>query len=144
MPCHAMLSKSNVNKFMELHIKWMELYSKYVLCSSGSSDEQHQIHDWASPWWGWCCGGYCHYQSHSNRYRKDHSIQYPIDNLTLVITNATGWLHPTINLDSPENGVDPITVVSGQKQQQNVRVALSNSFGFGGHNSCIMFKSFVE
>lgn len=56
----------------------------------------------------------------------------------------TGWLHPTINLDSPEAGVDPITVVAGQKQQQKVRVALSNSFGFGGHNSCIMFKAFEE
>ena len=55
-----------------------------------------------------------------------------------------GWLHPTINLDNPENGVDPLTVVAGVKQQQAVRVALSNSFGFGGHNSCVMFRALAE
>ncbi|GAX79531.1 hypothetical protein CEUSTIGMA_g6972.t1 [Chlamydomonas eustigma] len=53
----------------------------------------------------------------------------------------TGWLHPTINLENPEAGVDPAMVVAGVKQQQNVRVALSNSFGFGGHNSCVLFRS---
>ena len=56
----------------------------------------------------------------------------------------TGWLHPTLNLDKPEEGVDPVMVVSGTKQQQKVRVALSNSFGFGGHNSCVLFKAFEE
>ncbi|GFR42796.1 hypothetical protein Agub_g3761 [Astrephomene gubernaculifera] len=53
----------------------------------------------------------------------------------------TGWLHPTINLHSPEPGVDPVRVVAGSKQQHPVKVALSNSFGFGGHNSCIMFRA---
>ncbi|EFJ47888.1 hypothetical protein VOLCADRAFT_104947 [Volvox carteri f. nagariensis] len=52
----------------------------------------------------------------------------------------TGWLHPTINLHDPENGVDPVRVVAGVKQHHPVKVALSNSFGFGGHNSCIMFR----
>ncbi|PNH04041.1 3-oxoacyl-[acyl-carrier-protein] synthase I, chloroplastic [Tetrabaena socialis] len=53
----------------------------------------------------------------------------------------TGWLHPTINLASPEAGVDPVRVVSGVKQQHAVKVALSNSFGFGGHNSSVIFRS---
>lgn len=52
----------------------------------------------------------------------------------------TGWLHPTINLHSPEPGVDPVRVVAGSKQHHPVKVALSNSFGFGGHNSCILFR----
>ena len=41
-------------------------------------------------------------------------------------------------------GVDPVAVVAGVKQQQNVRVALSNSFGFGGHNSCVMFRALSQ
>ncbi len=52
-----------------------------------------------------------------------------------------GWLHPTINLSDPESGVNPTRVVAGAKQHHPVNVALSNSFGFGGHNSCIMFKA---
>ncbi|GLC42792.1 Protein TRANSPORT INHIBITOR RESPONSE 1 [Pleodorina starrii] len=52
----------------------------------------------------------------------------------------TGWLHPTINLHSPEEGVDPVRVVAGTKQHHPVRVALSNSFGFGGHNSAVLFR----
>jgi hypothetical protein len=53
-----------------------------------------------------------------------------------------GWLHPTINIASPEEGVDLAVVCAGEKQQGDVRVALSNSFGFGGHNSCVIFKKF--
>ncbi|KAG2434939.1 hypothetical protein HYH02_012136 [Chlamydomonas schloesseri] len=52
----------------------------------------------------------------------------------------TGWLHPSINLHNPEAGVDPLRVVAGTKQHHPIKVALSNSFGFGGHNSCVMFK----
>ncbi|WIA38565.1 hypothetical protein OEZ86_001879 [Tetradesmus obliquus] len=52
----------------------------------------------------------------------------------------TGWVHPTINVSSPEEGVDPAVVCAGEKQQRDVKVGLSNSFGFGGHNSCVIFK----
>ncbi|PNW80922.1 hypothetical protein CHLRE_07g335300v5 [Chlamydomonas reinhardtii] len=52
----------------------------------------------------------------------------------------TGWLHPSINLHTPEAGVDLVRVVAGAKQHHPIKVALSNSFGFGGHNSCVMFK----
>jgi 3-oxoacyl-[acyl-carrier-protein] synthase II len=51
-----------------------------------------------------------------------------------------GWVHPTINVGNPEEGVDPAVVCAGEKQQRNVKVGLSNSFGFGGHNSCVIFK----
>lgn len=52
----------------------------------------------------------------------------------------TGWLHPTINIREPEDGVDPEMICANEKQKVEVEVALSNSFGFGGHNSCIMFR----
>jgi 3-oxoacyl-[acyl-carrier-protein] synthase II len=60
-----------------------------------------------------------------------------------VLTRApSGWVHPTINMSTPDDGVDPKLVCAGEKQQHDVKVALSNSFGFGGHNSCIIFKKF--
>ena len=50
-------------------------------------------------------------------------------------------MHPTINLQTPEDGVDLDMVCANEKQQLDIKVALSNSFGFGGHNSCLLFKS---
>ncbi len=35
-------------------------------------------------------------------------------------------------------------IVGAEKQSMDVNVALSNSFGFGGHNSSILFKAFKE
>lgn len=45
----------------------------------------------------------------------------------------TGWLHPTINLDEPDPECD-LDYVPNQKRKHDVHYAVSNSFGFGGHN----------
>ena len=52
-------------------------------------------------------------------------------------------VHPTINHDDPEDGVD-FDVVPNKAQNFEVNVALSNSFGFGGHNSSVVFGAFKE
>ncbi|GAQ87715.1 3-ketoacyl-ACP synthase [Klebsormidium nitens] len=51
----------------------------------------------------------------------------------------TGWVHPNLNLENPEPLVDNNVLVGGQKEKLDIKVALSNSFGFGGHNSSILF-----
>jgi 3-oxoacyl-[acyl-carrier-protein] synthase II len=52
----------------------------------------------------------------------------------------TGWIHPTINLVTPDEGVDLKIVTAGSKEHlPHMDIALSNSFGFGGHNSCVLF-----
>lgn len=51
----------------------------------------------------------------------------------------TGMLHPTINIENPEPELGNIDIVAGQAKPHKVSVALSNSFGFGGHNSTIVF-----
>eukprot|EP01018_Ginkgo_biloba_P021075 Gb_23277 [translate_table: standard] len=54
---------------------------------------------------------------------------------------TTGWLHPTIN----QFNIDPnvtIDTVPNVKKQHEVHVGISNSFGFGGHNSVITFAPF--
>ena len=47
---------------------------------------------------------------------------------------------PTINLDNPSPGCD-LNYVPHQAQERPIQHALSNSFGFGGTNSTLIFKS---
>lgn len=54
----------------------------------------------------------------------------------------TGWVHPTINHDAPIEEVDGINIVPNTKQQHDITVGISNSFGFGGHNSVVAFAPF--
>jgi 3-oxoacyl-[acyl-carrier-protein] synthase II len=48
---------------------------------------------------------------------------------------------PTINHQTPDEGIDQkINFTFNQPQKRTVNVALSNTFGFGGHNACVVFK----
>jgi 3-oxoacyl-[acyl-carrier-protein] synthase II len=48
---------------------------------------------------------------------------------------------PTINLNSPDEGLD-LNYVPHQAQQLKIEYALSNSFGFGGTNGALLFKRY--
>jgi 3-oxoacyl-[acyl-carrier-protein] synthase II len=53
-----------------------------------------------------------------------------------------GVLHPTINYEFPDPDCD-LDFVPNQKRDANIKTAISNSFGFGGHNITIAVKNFV-
>lgn len=55
----------------------------------------------------------------------------------------TGKLHPTINLENPIVEIDEFDVVANKAQDWDIDVAMSNSFGFGGHNSTILFSRYI-
>lgn len=65
-----------------------------------------------------------------------------IEAIATIMAIRTGKLHPTINLDNPEPRLENIDPVAGSMQSFEVNAALSNSFGFGGHNSTLVFAPY--
>jgi len=60
-----------------------------------------------------------------------------------VLSLYEGKLHPTINFEEPDEGVT-LDFVKGGTRTQKLRAALSNSFGFGGHNCSLCLKAWME
>ena len=58
-----------------------------------------------------------------------------------VLSIEKNMIPPTINLDNPDEGCD-LDYVPHQARAASIRCALSNSFGFGGTNACLLFKKF--
>ena len=52
----------------------------------------------------------------------------------------TGKLPPTINYDVPDPDI-PVDVVPNKARDQQVNMVLSNSFGFGGQNVCVVLSN---
>jgi 3-oxoacyl-[acyl-carrier-protein] synthase II len=64
-----------------------------------------------------------------------------VEALFSVRAITDGVLPPTINLETPDPSCD-LDYVPNVARKADVRVALSNSFGFGGHNACIVLRRF--
>ncbi|XP_022885593.1 3-oxoacyl-[acyl-carrier-protein] synthase II, chloroplastic-like [Olea europaea var. sylvestris] len=65
-----------------------------------------------------------------------------VEAIATVKAIQTGWIHPNINLEQPDEGMDTRILVGPKKEKLEIKVALSNSFGFGGHNSSILFAPY--
>jgi 3-oxoacyl-[acyl-carrier-protein] synthase II len=59
-----------------------------------------------------------------------------VELIAAVMTLLRGVIHPTINLDNPDPVCD-LDYVPKVARETPVRYAISNSFGFGGHNCCL-------
>ena len=64
------------------------------------------------------------------------------ETVAVVKTIETGTIHPTVNLEHPDPACD-LDYVPGVARKADVRVALKNSFGFGGQNSCLVLARYV-
>ncbi len=60
-----------------------------------------------------------------------------------IQTIQTGIIPPTINLHHPDPECD-LDYVPNEARHATVNVAMSNSMGFGGHNTCLIFKRYEE
>ena len=67
-----------------------------------------------------------------------------IEAVATVKAIQTSKLHPTINLKDPEEELGDIDPVRDHAIDHTVDVAMSNSFGFGGHNSVILLAPYKE
>lgn len=65
-----------------------------------------------------------------------------IEAIATIKAIETSMLHPTINLHDPEEEIADIDVVPLKAKQKKVTAGLSNSFGFGGHNSSLIFAPY--
>ena len=88
----------------------------------------------------------------------DHAYQVPVSSTKSMIGHAlggaggmesvacvetirTGIIHPTINLTNPDPACD-LDYVPHVARQAPVRTVLTNSFGFGGQNACLVFAAY--
>jgi 3-oxoacyl-[acyl-carrier-protein] synthase II len=64
-----------------------------------------------------------------------------LEAIACALSVSTDWVPPTINYEQPDPECD-LDYVPNQARQCPVRVAVSNSFGFGGHNAVLVIKKF--
>ncbi len=61
-----------------------------------------------------------------------------VEAIATALSIHHGVVHPTINYDTPDPTCD-LDYVPNTPRRMRVRKAISNSFGFGGHNACLVF-----
>ncbi len=67
-----------------------------------------------------------------------------IEAIASIMAIKHSIIPPTINHQTVDENIDPkINFTFGKAQKRNVDVALSNTFGFGGHNACVLFKKML-
>ncbi len=66
-----------------------------------------------------------------------------VESVATIMAIQTNKVHPTINLDAPDPACD-LNYIPHKAQDWNVNVAISNTFGFGGHNATLLFRRYQE
>ena len=70
-----------------------------------------------------------------------------VESIASILAIKNGIVPPTINHeegDDDENIDYNLNFTFNKAQKREVNVALSNTFGFGGHNACVIFKKYAE
>jgi len=66
-----------------------------------------------------------------------------VEAIATLLTINRGVIHPTINYENPDPACD-LDYVPNQARHKEVRIAISNGFGFGGHNAVVVLKKYEE
>lgn len=68
-----------------------------------------------------------------------------IEAIAAILTIKHGIIPPTINHTTADENINPsLNLTLNKAQKRDVKIAMSNTFGFGGHNACVVFKKFDE
>ena len=68
-----------------------------------------------------------------------------IEAISAILSMKHGIVPPTINHEHKDENIDPdLNLTLNKAQKRDVKVVMSNTFGFGGHNACVLFKKFEE
>ncbi|KMZ71746.1 Ketoacyl-ACP Synthase II (Chloroplastic) [Zostera marina] len=91
-----------------------------------------------------CFGGNSELKVNSTKSMIGHLLGASggVEAVAAVQAIRTGFVHPNVNLDNPDKNMDASVLVGSKKEHLDVKVAMSNSFGFGGHNSSILFAPY--
>jgi len=66
-----------------------------------------------------------------------------VEAMAAILSIKNGLVPPTINLQKLDENINPkLNLTLHDAQKRDVKVALSNTFGFGGHNASVVFKKF--
>jgi 3-oxoacyl-[acyl-carrier-protein] synthase II len=64
-----------------------------------------------------------------------------VESITAILAIRDGIIPPTINFEHEDPDIDnKMNFTFNKAQTRDVKIALSNTFGFGGHNSSVIFK----
>ncbi len=64
-----------------------------------------------------------------------------IEAIASILSITHGMVPPTINHSTVDENIDQsLNLTLNKAQKRDVNVAMSNTFGFGGHNACVLFK----
>ncbi len=68
-----------------------------------------------------------------------------VEAIISILSVVNNVIPPTINHFTDDPEIDPkLNLTFHKSQKREVRVAMSNTFGFGGHNACVLFKEYTE
>jgi 3-oxoacyl-[acyl-carrier-protein] synthase II len=67
-----------------------------------------------------------------------------IEAIATIMSIRTGIVPPTINLEYPDETAAGLDLTPGKARRREIEVAVSNSFGFGGQNSAVVFRRWNE
>ena len=66
-----------------------------------------------------------------------------IEAISIILSLKEGIVPPTINHSNIDENINPrLNLTLNKAQERNSLIGMSNTFGFGGHNACVLFKKF--
>tara|TARA_B100000768_G_scaffold16351_1_gene14969 strand:- start:661 stop:1914 length:1254 start_codon:yes stop_codon:yes gene_type:complete len=68
-----------------------------------------------------------------------------IEAISVILSIKNSIVPPTINHKHPDENINPsLNLTLNTAQKRDINIAMSNTFGFGGHNACVIFKKYIN